>query len=658
MIEQGRQSTIVCNGMTDTRVYNLANELLGESFSGGTLGGLSVTNGYDAYLRRTAAALNSQLSTLNLTSYGYDNASRLSIVSDNNNDSATYIYLANSPLVGQITFKSNNLTRMTTSKTYDYLDQLTQISSVGGASSASPISFNYNYNPANQRTKDALADGSYWIYSYDSLGQVTSGVKYWRDGTPVAGQQFGYTFDTIGNRTQTQSGGDQSGTGGLRPASYSANNLNQITSRDVPAYADIKGVSFVTNTVTVNGNTAYRKWEYFRQELSVDNSAAPVWLSVAVAATGQTTVNGNVFVPKTQEQFGYDDDGNLTSDGRWTYMWDAENRLVQMVVNTSVGSPQLIKFEYDAWGRRIHKQVWNNTDGTGNSAVDQRFIYDGWNLVAILNPQSSIIELFVWGNDLSGSMQGAGGVGGLLEVSYYGSATTNCFTAYDGNGNVAELVNAADGTTLANYEYGPFGEVIRATGLMAKANPFRFSTKYDDDESDLLYYGYRYYKPSTGTWPNRDPLGDEAFLRGQTKGKSRRTQKHLVEHGNLPSYLFVKNSPLGKIDTLGLVGETIDPDPDDYPDYDKDHPDRPSKRRVCVLIRSSSPGSFFNPGCGICWSCTYKCKGPGIVGPPYITRFQIGGCINLVGFVPGFPDKSDCEMATQNGPPTGFNDEY
>ena len=53
---------------------------------------------------------------------------------------------------------------------------------------------------------------------------------------------------------------------------------------------------------------------------------------------------------------------------------------------------------------------------------------------------------------------------------------------------------------------GPFGEVLRATGPMAKANPFRFSTKYQDDETDLLYYGYRYYNPSTGRWLSPDPL--------------------------------------------------------------------------------------------------------------------------------------------------------
>jgi RHS repeat-associated protein len=44
---------------------------------------------------------------------------------------------------------------------------------------------------------------------------------------------------------------------------------------------------------------------------------------------------------------------------------------------------------------------------------------------------------------------------------------------------------------------------------MAKTNPFRFSTKYQDDETDLLYYGYRYYNASTGRWLSRDPLDED-----------------------------------------------------------------------------------------------------------------------------------------------------
>ena len=80
---------------------------------------------------------------------------------------------------------------------------------------------------------------------------------------------------------------------------------------------------------------------------------------------------------------------------------------------------------------------------------------------------------------------------------------------------------------------GPFGELIRATGPMAKLNPFRFSTKYQDDETDLVYYGYRYYNASTGRWLSRDPIG---------------------ERGGLNLYGFVKNNPLAKVDFLGRVG--------------------------------------------------------------------------------------------------------
>ena len=43
-------------------------------------------------------------------------------------------------------------------------------------------------------------------------------------------------------------------------------------------------------------------------------------------------------------------------------------------------------------------------------------------------------------------------------------------------------------------------------GAMAKANPFRFSNKYQDEETDCIYYGYRYYNASNGRWVSRDPI--------------------------------------------------------------------------------------------------------------------------------------------------------
>ena len=43
-------------------------------------------------------------------------------------NTATYSYLANSPLVSQIAFQQNGTNRMTTTKSYDNLNRLTQIS--------------------------------------------------------------------------------------------------------------------------------------------------------------------------------------------------------------------------------------------------------------------------------------------------------------------------------------------------------------------------------------------------------------------------------------------------------------------------------------------------------------------------------------------------
>lgn len=154
--------------------------------------------------------------------------------------------------------------------------------------------------------------------------------------------------------------------------------LNQITSRSVPGYVSVIGTA--TNTATVslwgdNGQYAVtsRKGAYFRGELSVDNNAGPVWLTVTNLAVLQNGSNpdiitntvGKLFVPKTPELFGYDLDGNLTNDGRWSYTWDAENRVTSFTRNASapVGSRVKLDCEYDSKSRRTQKIVstWNTS---------------------------------------------------------------------------------------------------------------------------------------------------------------------------------------------------------------------------------------------------------------------------------------------------------
>lgn len=181
-------------------------------------------------------------------------------------------------------------------------------------------------------------------------------------------------------------------------------------------------------------------------------------------------------------------------------------------------------------GRRVQKLTYVYAADDWQLEKELLFVYDGWNLIEEITLEGAVetSRYFVWGLDLSQSLQGAGGVGGLLAVVDQG---VTYHVNYDGNGNVTQLVNAADGTIAAHMEYDPYGNIIYESGSYADENPFRFSTKYHDDETGLVYYGYRYYYPELGRWINRDPSGEGAGI-------------------NL--YLSVQNNLVNQNDFLGL----------------------------------------------------------------------------------------------------------
>ncbi len=88
-------------------------------------------------------------------------------------------------------------------------------------------------------------------------------------------------------------------------------------------------------------------------------------------------------------------------------------------------------------------------------------------------------------------------------------ANASYYYLYDANGNVGQLVNAADGSIAAHYEYDPFGNLTAKSGPYADANPFRHATQYLDDETNLYAYKFRYYSPELGRWLSRDPIGEK-----------------------------------------------------------------------------------------------------------------------------------------------------
>ena len=676
---------------------------------------------YDRFGRRTNVVLKADGAGVARNRYGYDEAGRIEQVSDGAN-TATYEYGPDRASVASRSVFHAGTLAMTVTNTYDglgrLLEKLSSPSTAGiPACGSQPISYRYDYNDADQRTRCTLADGSYWRYDYDELGQVVAGRRFFSDGQPVPFAQFHYGFDTIGNRTHASATSPTN----ITHHTYTANELNQYTQRSVPGTVLFDGEAAPAATVSVRrtnelARLANRRHQYWWQWLDVDNTGAPVYSTNIVMATLAQGTNSlvaretkKVFTPEEPEQFEHDADGNLTRDGRFDYEWNANNRLIAVESRPTVPehARTRLEFDYDHQGRRTRKTVLSACIAGAYTATGTwTYVYDGWNVIAeIRNTDSEVTtNTYLWGKDLSGSLQGAGGIGGLLSLSRsaqverrvsdglddaeqqtagsmyldstdlellydgateqtvgmrfrsiaiprgatitkayvqfqvdepdsgpttvtihgedaddadaFSSATSNitarplttasvswtvpawvtpgeagsdqqtediseiiqqivdrddwrsgnamalifsgsgertaeayegnpsaaprlhieyvtdnyCYL-YDGNGNIMALVNATDGSLAAEYEYGPFGEPLKATGPVAHDQPFRFSTKYTDPESGLVYYGFRYYDSRTGRWPNRDPVEEE---------------------GGLNLYLMVDNAVPNGFDLVGL----------------------------------------------------------------------------------------------------------
>ena len=257
----------------------------------------------------------------------------------------------------------------------------------------------------------------------------------------------------------------------------------------------------------------------------------------------------------------YDDDGNMLGQGGWTYQWDAENRLIEAVETPVQTGSKKLSFAYDHMSRRYSKKVYVYTAASEYELQSSNvFVYDSWNMIRELDAMNAnaVIRSQVWGLDLSGTLQGAGGVGGLLSSSLQSPASSlSC--CYDANGNATEYV-ASDGTVAAHYEYDPFGNTTASSGVSAGVLPYRFSSKYLDGETGLLYYGYRYLLPPLGQWLGRDRLS---------------------ESGGLHLCAFALNTACNQIDTLGLTS-MWDPTPS-YPPEDWEEPWKIVREQTAIV---------------------------------------------------------------------------
>ncbi len=218
----------------------------------------------------------------------------------------------------------------------------------------------------------------------------------------------------------------------------------------------------------------------------------------------------------------------------YTYSYHDENQL-KSVAYADGSQPATawwrLDFVYDGRDRLRRKLQYSWNSGWAFSQ-EWRYIYDGNLMIqertgAGFGPQAS----YARGVDMSGTLEGAGGIGGLLErATGYPSWNTHNYYQADGNGNITALEDNSQ-NLITGYRYDPFGNTLFApTSGPGFANPFRFSSKQLDFLSGMYYYGYRWYDPNLQRWPNRDPIFDE---------------------GDINLYTFSRNNPVTLFDPDG-----------------------------------------------------------------------------------------------------------
>lgn len=232
-----------------------------------------------------------------------------------------------------------------------------------------------------------------------------------------------------------------------------------------------------------------------------------------------TSYNSNIVNQYTQINSAvptYDQDGNMLTNGAWSYTWNGENRMT-----VAQNAARKVEFSYDYMGRCFERKEYTASNDSWNLDKTVYIVYDDYKQIAEYENEE-LYQQYAWDSV------------GLDTVAFMSKGNSVYMYWTDGNKNVLKLFDTAG--EQASYSYDPFGKVTTAEGSLAADNPFRFSCEYHNDITGLVEYIYRKYDPSLGRWINRDPV---------------------EEQGGMNLYVNSLNSVVFIIDGLGLKNYKI-----------------------------------------------------------------------------------------------------
>ena len=454
-----------------------------------------------------------------IQSFSYDGAGRMT----NTTSPAGafgYSYVGPSPLIQKLILGNGAVL----TNAYDVVARLTG-AALKTTGAAGLDLHNYGYSAAHQRTAQTNYFGNRWSYGYDGIGQLNSAQGYEPSGTARADEQLSYGYDKAWNLAgRTNNGFAQV---------FKDDTRNELTNVVRSGNFTVSGGTLGSPTnVTVNGSAAtlYSDGSYAGQNVTLADGNNTVTANAQDALARSASTSVIAWMPANMT-LTYDANGNLTGDGRRAFYYDDENQLTNVTIS---GANQTL-FVYDGFGRRRVRQEysWN---GSWVLTNEVRYLYHGMRVVQERNGLNLPTVTYTRGLDLNGTLEGAGGIGGLLArtdnslLSLGDAAHAHAYYHSDAGGNVTSLTDAKQ-NIAARYSYDPYGNLLAMDGPLAQANVYRFSSKEYHSVSGLYSFGFRFYEPNLQRWLNRDPIEEE---------------------GGINLYAYVDNNPINAIDPFGL----------------------------------------------------------------------------------------------------------
>jgi RHS repeat-associated protein len=393
--------------------------------------------GYDALNRQTSAgfgAAENPPSYVSTITTIYDAADRLTTLSDSAGGTVTLAY--------------------------DSLDRVTSEVTPEG-------SVTYAYDGGDRRTTLTVAGQPTINYTYDDADRLTTLAR--------ASSAIAFAYDAADRQTLL-----------TMPNGVSAEYLYDANDQ-------VAGLTYKHGTSTL-GTLSYA-YDAKGQKRAVGGTFAQTPLPAAIVATYD---DGSQIATWGGVPFTYDQNGNLTSDGTRSYIWNERDELA------SVSGVNAATFAYDGFGRRRQRTV----NGTTTA-----FLYDGLNVI----------------QELVGGTATANLVTGLGLDEFFSRVETSSSSHFltDALGSTVSLSDGA-GVLQTTYAYEPFGTTTVAGG--GTTNTIAFAGR-ENDATGLYFNRARYYDPRLQRFISEDPSG---FV------------------GGLNHYVYANNQPTLYTDPLGL----------------------------------------------------------------------------------------------------------